>query len=99
MVAASHSADALLGLIMLSHHSKALHLENLAAATIALGIGPYFVHALIQVVGYAGLAMLSLTPAISDASTFGYHPSGQLADVSIAVLIPMPDTTVFKSLT
>ena len=92
VVAASHGrqrlwlasdADGVLGLVMLSPHSKGGHLENLAVAPCARGrgIGRQLVQALLQSVGREGPAMVSLTTRIPRFfSTFGFQPCGQLAD-------------------
>ena len=75
VVAASHRRqrlwlasddDGLLGLVMLSPHSKGGHLDNLAVAPSARGrgIGQQLVQALLQAVGQEGPAMVSLTTRI-----------------------------------
>ena len=106
VVAASHQrqrlwlasdADGLLGLVMLSPHSKGGHLENLAVAPSARGrgIGQQLVQALLQAVGHEGPAMVSLTTRIPRFfSSFGFQPCGQLADGSTAMLILLPSPAI-----
>ncbi len=106
VVAASHSrqrlwlacdGDGLLGLVMLSPHSKGGHLDNLAVAPSARGrgIGQQLVQALLQAVGQEGPAMVSLTTRIpSFFAPFGFQPCGQLADGSTAMLIVLPNPAV-----
>jgi len=110
MVAASHSrwrlwlasdADGVLGLVMLSPHSKGGHLENLAVAPSARGrgIGQQLVQALLQAAGHEGPAMVSLTTRIPRFfSPFGFQPCGQLADGSTAMLILLPGPAVSEPL-
>ena len=110
VVAASHrrqrlwlasDADCVLGLVMLSPHSKGGHLENLAVAPSARGrgIGHQLVQALLQVVCHDGPAMVSLTTRIPRFfSPFGFQPCGHLADGSTAMLILLPGPSVSKSL-
>jgi len=102
VVAASHrrqrlwlarDGDHLLGLVVLSPHSKGGHLDNLAVAPSARGrgIGQQLVQTLLQVVGQHGPAMVSLTTRIpSFFAPFGFQPCGQLADGSTAMLILLP---------
>jgi ribosomal protein S18 acetylase RimI-like enzyme len=106
VVAASHrrqrlwlasNGDAVLGLVMISPHSKGGHLENLAVAPSARGrgIGQQLVQALLEAVGQAGPALVSLTTRIpSFFSPFGFHPCGQLADGSTAMMILLPCSAV-----
>ena len=106
VVAASHcrqrlwlasDGDGLLGLVMLSPHSKGGHLDNLAVAPSARGrgIGQQLVQALLQAVGQEGPAMVSLTTRIpSFFAPFGFQPCGQLADGSTAMLIVLPNPAV-----
>jgi len=102
VVAASHrrqrlwlarDGDGLLGLVMLSPHSKGGHLDNLAVAPSARGrgIGQQLVQTLLQKVGQHGPAMVSLTTRIpSFFAPFGFQSCGQLADGSTAMLILLP---------
>ena len=106
VVAASHrrqrlwlasDGDGLLGLVMLSPHSKGGHLDNLAVAPSARGrgIGQQLVQALLQAVDQEGPAMVSLTTRIpSFFLPFGFQPCGQLADGSTAMLILLPGPAV-----
>lgn len=94
-------ADGMLGLVMLSPHSKGGHLENLAVAPSARGrgIGQQLVQALLQAVGHEGPAMVSLTTRIPRFfSPFGFQPCGQLADGSTAMLILLPGPAVSEPL-
>ena len=102
VVAASHrrqrlwlasDCDGLLGLVMLSPHSKGGHLDNLAVAPSARGrgIGQQLVQALLQTVSQEGQAMVSLTTRIPNFfSPFGFQPCGHLTDGSTAMLILLP---------
>lgn len=105
-VAASHrrqrlwlarDGESLLGLVMLSPHSKGGHLDNLAVAPSARrrGIAQQLVQALLQAVGQEGPAIVTLTTRIpSFFSPFGFQPCGQLADGSTAMLILLPGPAV-----
>ena len=93
--------DGLLGLVMLSPHSKGGHLENLAVAPSARGrgIGQQLVQALLQGVSHEGPAMVSLTTRIPCFfSPFGFQPCGQLADGSTAMLILLPGPAITEPL-
>jgi ribosomal protein S18 acetylase RimI-like enzyme len=102
VVAASHyrqrlwvvsNDDGLLGLVMLSPHSKGGHLENLAVVPSArgLGIGRKLVHALLHAVCCERPSIVSLSTRIPGFfSSFGFQPCGQLADGSTAMLILLP---------
>lgn len=106
VVAASHhrqrlwlarDGDGLLGLVMLSPHSKGGHLDNLAVAPSVRGrgIGLQLVQTLLRAVSQNGPAMVSLTTRIpSFFSPFGFQPCGQLADGSTAMLILLPGPVV-----
>ena len=87
----ARDGEGLLGLVMLSPHSKGGHLDNLAVAPSARGrgIGQQLVQeALLQAVSQEGPAMVSLTTRIpSFFSPFGFQPCGHLADGSTAMLI------------
>ena len=109
VVAASHrrqrlwlatEGQSLLGMVMLSPHSKGGHLDNLAVAPSArgLGIGQKLVHALLQSAAKEEAAMVSLTTRIpSFFSSLGFMPCGQLADGSIAMLLLLPGPAVSDS--
>ena len=93
--------DSLLGLVMLSPHSKGGHLDNLAVAPSARGrgIGQQLVQTLLQAVGQDGPAMVSLTTRIpSFFSSFGFQPCGLLADGSTAMVILLPGSAVSELL-
>jgi ribosomal protein S18 acetylase RimI-like enzyme len=102
VVAASHRRqrlwlatddDGLLGLVMLSPHSKGGHIDNLAVASRARGrgIGKQLVQALLQTVCQEGPAMVSLTTRIpSFFSPFGFQLCGELVDGSAAMLLLLP---------
>jgi len=106
VVAASHrrqrlwlarDGEGLLGLVMLSPHSKGGHLDNLAVAPSARGkgIGQQLVQTLLQAVGQEGPAMVSVTTRIpAFFSPFGFQPCGQLAAGSTAMLISLPGSAV-----
>lgn len=110
VVAASHrrqrlwlasDGDGLLGLVMLSPHSKGGHLDNLAVAPSARGrgIGQQLVQTLLQAVGQNGPAMVTLTTRIPRFfSPFGFQPCGQLVDGSTAMLILLPGPAVSEPL-
>lgn len=110
VVAASHrrqrlwlasDGDGVVGLVMLSPHSKGGHLDNLAVAPSARGqgIGQQLVHALLQAVGQQGPALVSLTTRIpSFFSPFGFQPCGQLGDGSTAMLILLPGPVITEPL-
>ena len=110
VVAASHrrqrlwlarDGEGLLGLVMLSPHSKGGHLDNLAVVPSARGhgIGQQLLQTLLQAVGEEGPAMVSLTTRIpAFFSPFGFQPCGQLADGSTAMLIFLPGPAVSEPL-
>ena len=109
LLAASHrrqrlwmaiDGQSLLGMVMLSPHSKGGHLENLAVAPSARGrgIGHQLVKALLQSVAQDGPAMVSLTTRIpSFFSHLGFKACGQLADGAAAMLILLPNLAVCDS--
>ena len=87
----------ILGMVMLSPHSKGGHLDNLAVAPSARGqgIGQQLIHTLLKAVGQQGPALVSLTTRIpSFFSPFGFQPCGQLGDGSTAMLILLPGPAV-----
>ena len=85
--------QSLLGMVMLSPHSKGGHLANLAVAPSARGrgIGQQLVQALLQSAAQEGPAMVSLTTRIPSFFThLCFQPCGQLDDGSTAMLILLP---------
>ena len=89
--------NGVVGLVMLSPHSKGGHLDNLAVAPSArgLGIGQQLVQTLLQAVRQEGPSMVSLTTRIpAFFSPFGFQPCGQLADGSTAMLVLFPGPAV-----
>ena len=110
VVAASHrrqrlwlasDADGVLGLVMLSPHSKGGHLENLSVVPSARGrgIGQLLVHSLLEAVRQDGPTMVSLTTRIPRFfSPFGFQPCGHLADGSTAMLILLPGPAITEPL-
>lgn len=93
--------NSLLGLVMLSPHSKGGHLENLAVAPSArgCGIGQQLVHTLLHAVGQDGPAMVSLTTRIPNFfSSCGFQPCGLLPDGSTAMVIFLPGSAVSELL-
>ena len=93
--------DRLLGVVMLSPHSKGGHLENLAVAPSARGrgIGQQLVQTLLQAVRQERSAIVSLTTRIPlFFSPFGFQPCGQLSDGSTAMLILLPDPVISEPL-
>lgn len=106
VVAASHrrqgiwlarGGKSLLGLVMLSPHSKGGHLDNLAVApsTRGRGIGQELVQALLKAVSQEGPTMVSLTTRIPGFfCPLGFEPCGQLADGSTPMLILLPGSAV-----
>lgn len=106
VVAASHrrqrlwlasDGDGVVGLVMLSPHSKGGHLDNLAVAPSARGrgIGQQLVQTLLQAVCEEGPSMVSLTTRIPGFfEPFGFQPCGQLADGSTAMLTVLPNLAV-----
>lgn len=89
--------DCLLGLVMLSPHSKGGHLDNLVVLPRARGhgIGQRLVKALLQDVCEQGPAMVSLSTRIPRFFTpFGFKSCGELSDGSTSMLILLPTPTV-----
>ena len=99
-IATSPEGGALLGLVMLSPHSKGGHLDNLAVAPGARGqgVGTALVQRLLADSVVDCPAMISLTTRIPDFfSALGFQVVGPLSDASIAMVqmlspIPMPPT-------
>ena len=107
VVAASHhrqrlwlaraGSGELLGMVMLSPHSKGGHLDNLAVAHEARGqgVGQALVQRLLADTADAGPSMVSLTTRIpAFFKPLGFQNCGQLLDGSTAmlVLLPQPDS-------
>jgi len=102
VVAASHrrqrlwmamEGGSILGMVMLSPHSKGGHLENLAVAPSARGrgLGQQLVQALLDAAGAEGPAMVTLTTRIPAFFTpLGFQTCGQLADGTTSMLILLP---------
>jgi len=106
VVAASHrrqrlwlawDGNGVVGLVMLSPHSKGGHLDNLVVAPSArgLGIGQQLVQTLLHAVGQEAPSIVSLTTRIpAFFAPFGFQPCGQLADGSTAMLLLLPGPAV-----
>lgn len=103
VVAASHrhqrlwlamgESDELLGMVMLSPHSKGGHLDNLAVApqVRGQGVGQALVQRLLADTAATGPAMVSLTTRIPEFfEPLGFQPCGHLADGSTAMLLLLP---------
>ena len=100
VVAASHrcqrlwfaqsGSGELLGMVMLSPHSKGGHLDNLAVAPDARGqgVGQALVQRLLADTASSGPAMVSLTTRIPELfEPLGFQPSGYISDGSTAMLV------------
>ncbi len=103
VVAASHhrqrlwlaqaGSGELLGMVMLSPHSKGGHLDNLAVAPQARGqgVGQALVQRLLADSASGGPAMVSLTTRIPQFfEPLGFQRCGKLADGSTAMLVFLP---------
>ncbi len=103
VVAASHSRQRLwiaanedgelLGMVMLSPHSKGGHLDNLAVAPKARGqgLGQALVQQLLSDATAAGPAMVSLSTRIPEFfAPLGFQCCGQLDDGSTAMVVLLP---------
>ncbi|MCP9941927.1 GNAT family N-acetyltransferase [Cyanobium sp. ATX 6E8] len=91
-IAAGESGE-LLGIVMLSPHSKGGHLDNLAVAPQARGqgLGQALVQRLLTDNAATGPAMVSLTTRIPEFfAPLGFQSCGQLADGSTAMLTLLP---------
>ena len=91
--ATNPNAEAIVGLVMLSPHSKGGHLDNLVVALCARNkcIGLALVYCLLGECAANGPVMISLTTRIpSFFSSLGFQPAGKLADGSIAMLQLLP---------
>ena len=85
-----------LGMVMLSPHSKGGHLDNLAVAPCARGrgIGHALVRRLLSDIASTGPAMVSLTTRIPEFfEPFGCKICGQLTDGSAAMFVLLPKTS------
>jgi N-acetylglutamate synthase-like GNAT family acetyltransferase len=83
----------LLGMVMLSPHSKGGHLDNLAVAPSGRGqgVGKALVQRLLADTAIGGAAMVSLTTRIpAFFEPLGFQPCGQLPDGSTAMLVFLP---------
>jgi ribosomal protein S18 acetylase RimI-like enzyme len=105
VVAASHrrqrlwlaqaGSGELLGMVMLSPHSKGGHLDNLAVAPEARGqgVGQALVQRLLSDTCAGGPAIVSLTTRIPRFFTpLGFQSCGQLADGSTTMLVLLAPT-------
>jgi GNAT superfamily N-acetyltransferase len=111
VVASSHQSQrawlamdgsSLVGIVMLSPHSKGGHLDNLAVNpdVRGQGIGRQLVQALLEAVAAEGPAMVTLTTRIPTFfASFGFLACGELDDGSTAMLLLLPSPSSSKSLT
>ena len=111
VVASSHQSQrawlamdgsSLVGIVMLSPHSKGGHLDNLAVNpdVRGQGIGRQLVQALLEAVAAEGPAMVTLTTRIPTFfASFGFLACGELDDGSNAMLLLLPSPSSSKSLT
>lgn len=93
--------DSLVGMVMLSPHSKGGHLENLAVVPRArsFGVGSLLVNSLLASVAENSPAMVSLTTRIPEFFLqFGFRPSGTLADGSTIMLAVVENKTDYDSI-
>ncbi len=91
-IAAAQGGE-LLGMVMLSPHSKGGHLDNLAVAPQARGrgVGQALVQRLLSDIAATGPVMVSLTTRIPEFfAPFGFLSCGELADGSTAMLTLLP---------
>jgi len=85
--------ESMIGLVMLSPHSKGGHLENLAVLPSAQGrgIGRKLVHTLLSDISGEGPAMISLTTRIPHYfQAFGFNTCSNLGDRAAAMLVILP---------
>lgn len=83
----------LVGMVMLSPHSKGGHLDNLAVAPQARGkgVGQALVQRLLADTGGGGPAIVSLTTRIpAFFAPMGFQHCGQLDDGSMAMMVLLP---------
>ena len=98
----AYRGDSLLGMVMLSPHSKGGHLENLAVAPSAQGhgIGCKLVQSLLHSVSMERSALVSLTTRIPNFFIpLGFKVSGELGDGSTAMITLLSPSTPIKSIT
>lgn len=91
--------SSLVGIVMLSPHSKGGHLDNLAVHPEARGrgIGQQLVQTLLKAVAEEGPAIVTLTSRIpSFFESFGFQACGELADGSTAMLLLLPNPSISK---
>lgn len=91
-IAAAEGGE-LLGMVMLSPHSKGGHLDNLAVAPQARGkgVGLALVQRLLTDTAATGPAMVTLTTRIPEFfAPLGFLSCGELADGSTAMLTLLP---------
>ncbi len=94
-IAAAEGGE-LLGMVMLSPHSKGGHLDNLAVAPQARGqgVGQALVQRLLSDIAATGPVMVSLTTRIPQFfKPLGFQPCGQLADGSTAMMVLLLQAT------
>jgi len=92
-IAMDQNAEIIVGLVMLSPHSKGGHLDNLAVAPSARGqgVGKALVQRLLADSAVDAPVMISLTTRIpSFFSSLGFQSAGKLADGSLAMLQLLP---------
>jgi ribosomal protein S18 acetylase RimI-like enzyme len=90
---AQSDSGELVGIVMLSPHSKGGHLDNLAVAPQARGqgVGQALVQCLLTDTAATGPAMVSLTTRIPEFfAPLGFLSCGELADGSTAMLTLLP---------
>jgi ribosomal protein S18 acetylase RimI-like enzyme len=86
----------LLGMVMLSPHSKGGHLDNLAVAphVRGQGVGKALVQRLLADTAGRGPVMVSLTTRIPEFfAPLGFQHCGTLPDGSLAMLVLMPQVS------
>jgi ribosomal protein S18 acetylase RimI-like enzyme len=91
-IAAAEGGE-LLGMVMLTPHSKGGHLDNLAVAPQARGhgLGQALVQRLLTDTAASGPAMVSLTTRIPQFfEPLGFQHCGQLADGSTVMMVLLP---------
>lgn len=89
----ARSSLKLLGIVMLSHHSKGGHLENLAVAPDmrGQGIGTQLIKKLIEDTSSSTPCLITLTTRIPDYfQKFGFKAISKLSDSSTAMAFIKP---------